>query len=53
MVRKSVVVAPASLVNNWAAEIKKWMGDERMRAMALSSSGQTAAQQVSDFRLGR
>lgn len=37
VVRKAVVVAPATLVNNWAAEIKKWVGPERMRAMVLSS----------------
>ncbi|KIZ01995.1 DNA repair and recombination protein RAD54B [Monoraphidium neglectum] len=52
VVRKTVVVAPATLVNNWGAEIKKWMGVERMRAMALSSQGAAAEQQVKDFRLG-
>lgn len=37
VIKKAVVVAPATLVNNWASEIKKWMGVERMRAMVLSS----------------
>ncbi len=37
MVKKAVVVAPATLVNNWEKEVKKWVGAERMRAMVLSS----------------
>ena len=53
IVRKALVVAPASLVNNWAAEVKKWLGAERLRALVLSSQGAAAAQQVSDFKLGR
>jgi DNA repair and recombination protein RAD54B len=50
--KRSVVVCPASLVNNWAAEVRKWLGAERMRAMVLSPQGAAAAQQVADFKLG-
>ncbi|XP_073220234.1 protein CHROMATIN REMODELING 25 isoform X2 [Cicer arietinum] len=34
MVRKSIIVTPTSLVSNWEAEIKKWVG-ERLRLVAL------------------
>lgn len=50
--RKAVIAAPATLTNNWAAEIKKWLGPERMRAMVLPSQGDAARQLVADFRLG-
>jgi len=47
--RKVVVVAPATLTNNWAAECKKWLGDERLRVMVLSPQGSVAAGQAADF----
>lgn len=34
MVRKAIIVTPTSLVSNWEAEIKKWVGD-RVRLVAL------------------
>ncbi|KAL2349569.1 hypothetical protein Fmac_003569 [Flemingia macrophylla] len=37
MVRKAIIVTPTSLVSNWEAEIKKWVG-ERVRLVALSES---------------
>jgi SNF2 family DNA or RNA helicase len=33
--KRAIVVCPTSLVNNWAAEIKKWLG-ERIRPLALA-----------------
>ncbi|KAL9276140.1 hypothetical protein ACSQ67_026312 [Phaseolus vulgaris] len=37
LVRKSIIVTPTSLVSNWEAEIKKWVG-ERVRLVALCES---------------
>ncbi|KAI4295641.1 hypothetical protein L6164_035664 [Bauhinia variegata] len=37
MVRKAIIVTPTSLVSNWEAEIKKWVG-ERVQLIALCES---------------
>lgn len=37
MVRKAIIVTPTSLVSNWEAEIKKWIG-ERVQLVALCES---------------
>ena len=37
MVRKAIIVTPTSLVSNWEAEIKKWVGD-RVRLVAMCES---------------
>lgn len=37
MVKKAIVVTPTSLVSNWEAEIKKWVGD-RVQLIALCES---------------
>ncbi|XP_051135736.1 protein CHROMATIN REMODELING 25 isoform X2 [Andrographis paniculata] len=37
MVKKAIIVTPTSLVSNWEAEIKKWVG-ERVRLLALCES---------------
>ena len=37
MVKKAIIVTPTSLVSNWEAEIKKWVG-ERVRLVALCES---------------
>lgn len=34
MVKKAIIVTPTSLVSNWEAEIKKWVG-ERVKLIAL------------------
>lgn len=35
--RKAIVVAPATLVANWGKEVKKWLGQERMGFIQLST----------------
>ncbi|KAK6135717.1 hypothetical protein DH2020_030556 [Rehmannia glutinosa] len=37
MVKKAIIVTPTSLVSNWDAEIKKWVG-ERVKLVALCES---------------
>ncbi|KZV55670.1 hypothetical protein F511_24347 [Dorcoceras hygrometricum] len=37
MVKKAIIVTPTSLVSNWEAEIKKWVG-ERVNLVALCES---------------
>ena len=37
MVKKTIIVTPTSLVSNWEAEIKKWIG-ERVKLIALCES---------------
>lgn len=37
MVKKAIIVTPTSLVGNWEAEIKKWVG-ERVKLVALCES---------------
>ncbi|XP_047329182.1 protein CHROMATIN REMODELING 25 isoform X2 [Impatiens glandulifera] len=37
MVKKAIIVTPTSLVSNWEAEIKKWVG-ERVQLIALNES---------------
>lgn len=37
MVKKAIIVTPTSLVSNWEAEIKKWVG-ERIQLIALCES---------------
>ena len=37
---------PNSVPGNWAAEVRKWLGDQRLRTMVLAP-GANAAQQAS------
>lgn len=52
-VNQAVIVTPSSLVMNWAAEFKKWLGNERCRPIAVNKSGKAAKEQVEDFVAGR
>jgi SNF2 family DNA or RNA helicase len=49
---KAIVVCPSSLVGNWRAEFKRWLGDERCRPLAVRGTGSEAAAQISDFMAG-
>jgi len=50
-VAKALVVTPSSLTRNWAQEIRKWLGDERLRTIIIEP-GAAGAQQVLDFKGG-
>ncbi|KAJ9537882.1 hypothetical protein OSB04_030615 [Centaurea solstitialis] len=50
MVRKAIIVTPTSLVSNWEAEIKKWIG-ERVKLVALcESSREDVISSIDNFR---
>ena len=49
--RRTVVACPSSLVDNWAAEARKWLGDERFKAIALRP-GADAPSAVAGFLHG-
>ena len=44
-IRRAIVATPSSLTGNWAAEVRKWLGDQRLRALVLQP-GPGAAQQA-------
>ena len=46
--KRSIVVCPSSLTNNWAAEVRKWLGPERCQAMVVQS-GAEAKNQASQW----
>jgi len=52
LVRKCVVVCPSSLVFNWQAEIKRWLGDQRLQCLAVLKGGKGAADIVEEFCQG-
>jgi SNF2 family DNA or RNA helicase len=52
LLRKVVVCVPSSLVGNWKAEFKKWLGDERCRPIAVTQLGKDAEMKINDFALG-
>jgi SNF2 family DNA or RNA helicase len=33
--KKILVVAPSSLLNNWASEFRKWLGSERLVSISI------------------
>lgn len=49
--RRVLVVVPASLVDNWLTEIRKWLGDERLGAAAVRP-GPDGAGAVAAWRAG-
>ncbi|KAI1292722.1 DNA repair and recombination protein rad54b [Mortierella claussenii] len=48
VVKRALVVCPASLITNWQKEFKKWLGVERLRVFAVDSKST-----MTDFTLGR
>lgn len=48
VIRRGLVVCPATLVQNWAKEFKKWLGDERVRVFPVESKTN-----VQDFLVGK
>ncbi|GFR40730.1 hypothetical protein Agub_g1339, partial [Astrephomene gubernaculifera] len=42
---------PATLVDNWGREVKKWLGSERLQALCLQQSS-AAKQTIMEFRHG-
>ncbi len=48
VVKKVLVLCPASLVSNWVQEFKKWLGDERIRVFAFDKG-----KDIKDFNVGR
>lgn len=50
LVKKALVVAPSSLTENWKREIKKWLGDEKLRCCILA--GQQLKEDVVAFKHG-
>jgi len=52
LVRRVAVACPASLCDNWAAEVRKWLGAERLRCAVLRGGGAGAASDVGAFRAG-
>lgn len=50
LVKKALVVAPSSLTENWKREIKKWLGDEKLRCCILA--GQQVKEDVVAFKHG-
>ncbi|KAF9111786.1 helicase, partial [Mortierella sp. AM989] len=48
VVKRALVVCPASLIKNWQMEFKKWLGTERLRVFAVDSKST-----LTDFTLGK
>ncbi|KAL6785495.1 RAD54A [Auxenochlorella protothecoides x Auxenochlorella symbiontica] len=48
LVTKAIVVAPTTLVRNWEAEVRRWLGPERLRPLSLVA-GPAQAEQVLGF----
>ncbi|KAF9430681.1 helicase [Entomortierella beljakovae] len=48
VVKRALVVCPASLIKNWQMEFKKWLGVERLRVFAVDSKSS-----LTDFTLGK
>lgn len=38
-IEKAIIACPSSLVKNWANELKKWLGPDRIRPYACDNKG--------------
>ncbi|MCJ1308588.1 helicase [Agyrium rufum] len=50
VVKKAVIVCPATLVNNWRKEFKKWLGNERIGVFHIEEGSR---KRISDFTKGK
>jgi len=48
-IRKAIIVCPASLVDNWAAECHKWLGPARLRPTTLPQGKAAATAAAKEF----
>lgn len=49
LIRKAVIVCPASLVDNWAAECHRWLGPARLKPTLLPQGKAAAATAAREF----
>jgi len=49
MVKKAIIVTPTSLVRNWEAEIKKWIGDRVQLSALCESSREDVISAIDSF----
>ena len=47
-IEKAIITCPSSLVKNWANELKKWLGENRIRPYACDGKG-TKEQTIKDL----
>ncbi|KAI4144617.1 MAG: hypothetical protein LQ340_006584, partial [Diploschistes diacapsis] len=49
VVKKALIVCPATLINNWKKEFRKWLGAERIGVLVVDDN----KKRITDFTLGR
>jgi len=50
--KKAIIAAPTSLVGNWKAELKKWLGDG-IHVVAIGESTKTGLSKLSELQYGK